>query len=305
MAEHFGETLGEGLHTEHHPVLFARALQQTESTVVEVLSDRPTQQVSDPLPPEDAWAVAVQLRDFPRHVWWEGGRPAPVTPLHAGAVTIYDLRRDPRFLMNAPFHSIHFHLPAALMDEVAESCGAGPIRELEYRSGIGMDDPVVTHLAMALRPAFRRPERASRLFVDAVTTAVATHVATTYGGLRTREAAAGAGGRLRPWQARRAMEMLDASLGGGLRTAELARACGLSASHFVQAFRRTTGLTPHRWLTRRRVERAMALLRDTDRSAAGIALACGFADQSHFTRVFTAVVGCPPVAWRRRYRSRL
>ena len=97
----------------------------------------------------------------------------------------------------------------------------------------------------------------------------------------------------------RALELIDARLDGELSVAEIARHCGLSPSRFRVAFRNTTGVMPHRWLTERRVDRAKSLLRQGSTSLAQIALECGFADQSHFTHVFTAIVGASPGEWQR------
>jgi AraC-like DNA-binding protein len=94
--------------------------------------------------------------------------------------------------------------------------------------------------------------------------------------------------------------LIDARLDGDLSVAEVATYCGLSTSRFAQAFKTTTGVTPHRWLTERRVDRAKGLLlRRSIVPLAHIAVECGFADQSHFTHVFTAVVGAAPGEWRR------
>jgi transcriptional regulator GlxA family with amidase domain len=60
------------------------------------------------------------------------------------------------------------------------------------------------------------------------------------------------------------------------------------------------GTSPYRWLLLQRVSRAKSLLRKADWSLADIAAACGFADQSHFTRVFTSIVGASPGAWRKQ-----
>ena len=73
----------------------------------------------------------------------------------------------------------------------------------------------------------------------------------------------------------------------------------MSVSHFSRAFRRTMGVAPHKWLLTRRVELAKERLRDHQLSLLDVALACGFADQSHLTRVFTCMVGLSPGAWRR------
>jgi AraC family transcriptional regulator len=106
-------------------------------------------------------------------------------------------------------------------------------------------------------------------------------------------------GGLAPWQVRRAKEILSAHLDGGIPLQEVARECHLSMSHFSRQFRRTTGLPPHKWLLTRRIEVAKEKLDDRRLSLSDVAAACGFADQSHLTRVFTRMVGVTPGAWRR------
>ena len=106
-------------------------------------------------------------------------------------------------------------------------------------------------------------------------------------------------GGLAPWQQRRAKELMSANLNEELPLSRLASECGLSVRLFARAFRASTGMPPHRWLLRRRVERAKELLGTRVLSLADVAMFCGFADQSHFTRVFTAIAGVSPGAWRR------
>ena len=97
--------------------------------------------------------------------------------------------------------------------------------------------------------------------------------------------------------------MMGAKLDDRVSLPDLAAVCGLSVSHFARAFRISTGLPPHQWLLRHRVERAKDLLRSAaNLSLTEVALACGFADQSHFTRVFSQVAGTSPAAWRRDHR---
>jgi AraC-like DNA-binding protein len=72
---------------------------------------------------------------------------------------------------------------------------------------------------------------------------------------------------------------------------------------FVRAFKETTGLPPHRWLMSRRIERAQETLINSRLSLVEIAERTGFADQSHFTRVFTGTVGTSPGEWRRERRG--
>ena len=162
--------------------------------------------------------------------------------------------------MDKPFHSVHFYFPRAALDAIADDTDAPRIADLRYQPGKGTDDPVMRGLTSALYPTLERPEQASRLFVDHVTSAVGLHVAQTYGGLGiTRPKPLGG---LAPWQERRVKEIMDANLGVETSLAELAKECGLSVGHFSRAFRQTTGTTPHRWLLQRRVEFARQLLRN-------------------------------------------
>ena len=110
-------------------------------------------------------------------------------------------------------------------------------------------------------------------------------------------------GGLAPWQERRAKELLAANIDSNVALKEVARECGLSASHFARAFRQSNGMAPHRWLVNHRVEAAKALLQDGVLSLSEIGLRCGFADQSHFTRTFTRVVGMSPGVWRRVHNA--
>jgi AraC-like DNA-binding protein len=293
----FGALLGRRLHADHLPAIAVRAIPGAEMAVTEIRADRPTFERSDPLPGADAYVAILQLRDYPRHEWWEEGRRAPLASLRAGELTLCDLRRDPRFALNAPFHSVHVRIPSSAIAELRREWGVRGSGDLRRDPGEGVNDPAFRHLAAALRPALERPAEWSPLFVDGVTLAIAGHLAARYG---LPAAAPRIRGALAPAQLARALERIDAALDGQLRIADLARHCGLSPSHFVQAFRRATGTTPHRWLSLRRIERARRLLRETDLPLARLALACGFADQSHFTRVFTARTGTPPGAWRRR-----
>ena len=104
------------------------------------------------------------------------------------------------------------------------------------------------------------------------------------------------------WQVRRAREFLAAHLGANISVDDVAAVCGLSRAYFTSAFRRATGETPHLCLLRYRIERAKALLTGP-LTIADIALECGFADQSHLTRVFAKQTGIPPGVWRREQGS--
>jgi transcriptional regulator GlxA family with amidase domain len=97
----------------------------------------------------------------------------------------------------------------------------------------------------------------------------------------------------------RARDAMDRTYAEPLDVPSLARIACISEAHFIRTFRATFGETPHRYLQRRRVERAMFLLRETDRSLTDICLDVGFASLGTFSRTFRDIVGQPPSAYRR------
>lgn len=96
----------------------------------------------------------------------------------------------------------------------------------------------------------------------------------------------------------RARDTMDRAYAEPLDVPALAAIACVSEAHFIRVFRQTFGETPHRYLQRRRVERAMFLLRETDRSITEICLDVGFTSLGTFSRTFSAIVGQTPSAYR-------
>ncbi len=97
----------------------------------------------------------------------------------------------------------------------------------------------------------------------------------------------------------RARDAMDRDYAKPLEIAGLAQIACVSEAHFIRVFRATFGEPPHRYLQRRRVERAMFLLRETDRSVTEICFDVGFNSLGSFSRTFTGIVGEPPSTYRR------
>ena len=100
----------------------------------------------------------------------------------------------------------------------------------------------------------------------------------------------------------RARDAMDRTFAKPLCILRLARIAEVSQAHFIRTFRATFGETPHRYLQRRRVERAMFLLRSTDRSVTDICFDVGFNSLGTFSRTFQAIVAESPTAFRQRGR---
>jgi AraC-like DNA-binding protein len=98
----------------------------------------------------------------------------------------------------------------------------------------------------------------------------------------------------------RARDAIDRAYAQPLDITELARVASVSKAHFIRTFRATFGETPHRYLQRRRVERAMFLLRETGRSVTDICLDVGFGSLGTFSRTFRDIVDVTPTEYRER-----
>ena len=102
----------------------------------------------------------------------------------------------------------------------------------------------------------------------------------------------------------RARDAMDRTYAQPLDVASLAEIACVSEAHFIRSFRATFGETPHRYLQRRRVERAMFLLRETDRSVTDISFDVGFTSLGTFSRTFHEIVGLSPRDYREQAESR-
>ena len=96
----------------------------------------------------------------------------------------------------------------------------------------------------------------------------------------------------------RSRDAIDRAWAHPLDIHGLARIACVSEAHFIRTFRATFGETPHRYLQRRRVERAMFMLRESDRSVTEISLEVGFASLGTFSRTFRDIVGRSPIDYR-------
>jgi AraC family transcriptional regulator len=293
----YGQRLAQFLHLKDEPSsLITRSLRSVEVAVTETRNDNPEPGLSGSYR-EDAYNVSLKLQDYPNCELWDRGKCVVKADVRAGATYLYDLKRDPRYVINKPFHSLHFYVPRSALDGIAEQLGVPRIGELACQLGVGHDDAIMRHIGASLLEALRRRDETNQLFIDHTMLAFTAHVAQTYGGLK-HISELGRGG-LASWQMKRACERLDSDLGGKLSLQQVAGEFGLSVSHFSRAFRISTGLPPHQWLLRQRVKAAKQLMSVRDLPLSEIAISAGFANQSHFTKVFSAQVGVSPAAWRR------
>ncbi|WP_213736894.1 AraC family transcriptional regulator [Bradyrhizobium sp. dw_411] len=297
MAERsYAERICEVMDLEAPPTIKAQPLRKSVVEFSRIASQR-TDNGTLPTPIADAFLVSLELRALPEVNIWLDGRHYRKGGTKTGNFSLVNFNVETVVEMNLQFDSIQMYFPRTALNAIAVEQGVREVGTLDLDFLNAHDDVVVRSLGHCLLPAFEHPERANRLFIDHIAAALLAHMLQAYGGSATAPLMVRGG--LAPWQMRRAKEMLMARLDGEITLEELAGECELSRGHFARAFRKTTGRPPHRWLVEQRIERAKGMLLNSDLPLAEIAGVCGFSDQSHFTKVFTAAVSIPPGEWRR------
>lgn len=280
------------------PFLAAKGAGNTVIAVTRLRSDRALAEPTEVPPREAAYSIHLHLRDSADHELWLGGKRVFGGAYRQGSTSLVNLDHEPSARIGNPYDILQVYLPSGSLDDVAADHGAPPIRELVWPRGA--EDAAAAGMANLLVQAMAE-ERSNALFVEHILLALRIHVAQLYGGMAAQSRRTPGG--LASWQEQRAKDLLQAHFAGPVSIADLARECGLSPSHFTRAFRQTLGMQPYRWLSRLRIEEAKRLLRLNTLPLSEIALACGFGDQAHFTRVFSREVGAAPGAWQRSQRA--
>ncbi|WP_394821228.1 helix-turn-helix domain-containing protein [Pendulispora albinea] len=181
----------------------------------------------------------------------------------------------------------------ALLGAAAAGLGLDPDR-IALTPRFQLRDPQLEHLAWALEAELEAPAASDALYGETLAMGLAVHLVRRYrletGARLEREDARGLS---RP-QRERVVDYIEAHLARSLTLAELAAVAGVSVSHFKGLFKRSTGLSVHQYVVRRRVERARVLLGRERATIARVALETGFADPSHMARWMRRLLGVTP-----------
>jgi AraC family transcriptional regulator len=171
-----------------------------------------------------------------------------------------------------------------------------PIAGVRLAPQFAVEDSTLTSLMRLMELDVAAGCPAGKLYAKSLSLALAAHVATRYsiGSLGTVSHA----GLPHPVLTR-VLDYICANLGRDLTITELAAVANMSAHHFSLRFKRSVGVAPHQWVVRARVREAQRLLRSRSMSVAEVALALGFASQTHFTDVFHRVTGTTPRHYQR------
>jgi AraC family transcriptional regulator len=196
-----------------------------------------------------------------------------------------------------PAENIVVTLNHRLLSQVASSHGGVHV---ELRSAFGLEDGLIQQLVYAIQDEATSASADGR-YVQILGAALAAHLVRKYAS-DAKEPAAHRRRLVRP-SLSAVLDYIDQNLDGRLTLPRLAEVARLSVFAFVRSFKTSTGLPPHRYILRRRVERAKLLLADAALNIADVALRCGFGDQSAFTTTFRRLTRQTPRAYRDALRE--
>lgn len=178
----------------------------------------------------------------------------------------------------------------------AQLSGSFEVAERYSRS-----DKVISSVAMALLGELDSERLSGRLYGESLANVLAVHLLRYYSNTTSRPVTFTGG--LSASKLRQVTDYIADNYSSDLKLAELAQVAGMSSFHFAREFKRTTGVTPHQYLIKHRVERAKAMLAKDNLPLIEVSLRSGFSHQSHFTRLFRRVTGTTPHSYRLTLQS--
>ena len=194
--------------------------------------------------------------------------------------------------------------PLAVHPALLVHTAAAPLQAecVELVLCLPIHDLLHQHIALVLQATTEAEDVAGQLYAEALAEALVVHFLRRYAA--TRPALSEATGGLAPYKLRRTIAYIQAHLEEQVSLTTLAAVAQMSPTHFAHLFKHATGLAPHQYVLRCRMEHAKRLLAETDLSLMDIVHQVGCADHSHFTALFRKHVTMTPKAYRNHTRSK-
>jgi len=257
----YGNAFAKCFYLEEAPSVLIRPLSRQQLAVTRLTLKNGLPEPSASVRTERAFTISVHLKDPDSSDWgtWVAGKFQRVKSWVAGGIGIYDLEADPIAFRPTAFDAVHYNLPRTTLDAFTEDSGLPRVDTLLCEQGI--KDPVIYYMTQTLLPCLESNRQLSNLFFDHFVQMFCGHLVESYSSVRTLSEVHR--WSLARWQMSRARELLEENP-GDLRLASLARECGLSVSQFARSFKRSFGVSVHRYLVSQRVEEAKWRLLNSD-----------------------------------------
>ena len=211
---------------------------------------------------------------------------------------------DNEITITAPLpKTMHLYLPTTLFRRLSDDFNlpGAPAHSIRYVAGVR--DEVIYQIGLSMLSEMTSETAAGRMFVETGSLALAARLVHRYCDSGSCTLPAPASHPLKHVRLRRVLDYISAHLAAEITLADLARVAGLSTFHFARTFTLAIGVSPHRYVSRRRLENAMAEIAADRLPLAQIALNARFSSQASFTRAFRRATGMTPAEYGRRRRG--
>ena len=220
-----------------------------------------------------------------------------------GAIWLSPAGVGKEIVITAPIpQTMHLYLPTALFDRLKDDFNLPVAPAHSIRHAVGIGDDVIDQIGRSILCELTVETAASRVYVEAASLTLAARLLQKHcdsGACASTESSAHSLDHIR---LRRVLDYIAANIGDDITLANLARIAGYSPFHFARKFTLAMGISPHRYISRIRLENAMAQLDAGKLPLAEIALNAQFSSQASFTRAFHRATGMTPREYRRRRR---
>ena len=229
---------------------------------------------------------------------WQSTRPT------TGSIHLMPIGRtcDEARIGSANVQALHLYVPTGVFTGLMDDYNLPAVPGRSIRYSCGVQDEVINQIGLSVLSEMMSPTAAGRMLVETSSLLLAARLAHAHAETELIRLPILTPHRLDDGRLRRVLAYVEEHLAEDITVADLANVACLSIFHFTRAFAAATGVPPHRYVSRRRLETARAMIATGRASLSEIALECRFSSQSSFTRAFRRATGVTPAEYRQTLR---
>jgi AraC family transcriptional regulator len=229
---------------------------------------------------------------------WQSARPT------TGSIRLRPIGRtcDEARICSPKVEVLHLYLPKVAFARLMDDYNLPAVPGRSIRQSCGVQDEVINQIGLSVLSEMMCPSAAGRMLVETSSLLLAARLVHTHSEIGLTRPPLPSRHGLDDGRLRRVLAYVEEHLAEDIAVADLANVACLSIFHFTRAFAGATGVPPHRYVSRRRLETARAMIATGRTSLSEIAHDCRFSSQSSFTRAFRRATGMTPAEYRRTLR---
>ncbi|MBD2100996.1 helix-turn-helix domain-containing protein [Leptolyngbya sp. FACHB-261] len=221
------------------------------------------------------------------------------SPSYPGGFTFVPAQQAPEWLWDEEVELLELYLPPSHLEQVAIESFEQPPQQIELIDRFAIRDPFLEQLALAFMTELNSGTPFNKLYVESLQNVLAVHLLRQHCAITVRDSNTPEG--LPQVKLRQVIDYIKSHFEQEIKLAELAKVANMSPHHFGKRFKQSTGMPPHQYVMKCRIEQARKLLSNPQFSIAEVGQQLGFYDQSHFTHTFRKHTTLTP----QQYRDRL